>query len=171
MPRKIMSFVTASIVLASVAMTMAFAQVKQLAGAQGDQPAQSGLALARSYLAGMESGDLKALTALFITNDQSSILENASDEGSWEHYRDHHLKPEMAVAKNFKFEVAKESEERFGDVILVQQTGNFSVEVKGESHKFRVAVSYVIIQADDQLRIAHLHWSSRPTPQASAQPK
>ncbi len=121
-----------------------------------------GLGVAKAYIAGMEAGDLEALTELFIGDDRSSILENASDEGSWEHYRDHHLKPEMDAVKNFRFEIAKETEESFGGTVLVQQTGTFTVEVQDEVRSYRVAVSYVIVMENEQARIAHLHWSSRP---------
>ncbi len=130
--------------------------------AQGEQTGPDGLAIARAYIAGMEAGDLDELNALFRSDGRSSILENASDEGSWENYRDHHLKPEMESAKNFMFTVVKESEERFGEAILVRQTGSFTVEVEGEMRKYRAAVSYLIVTEDNQPRIAHLHWSSRP---------
>ncbi len=121
-----------------------------------------GKAIARAYIAGMEAGDLEKLNALFLDENRSSILENASDEGSWEHYRDHHLKPEMQAAQNFRFKIAKESEERFDTTTLVRQTGSFTVEVRGEQRRYRVAVSYVIIAENGEHRIAHLHWSSRP---------
>ncbi len=151
------------------AVTVCASVAAAMAVAQGEQAGLDGRAIARAYIAGMESGELDKLTALFLTGDRSSILENASDEGSWEHYRDHHLKPEMEAAKNFRFKVAKESEERFGEVILVRQTGSFTVEVKGEMRKYRVAVSYIIV-TEDRPRVAHLHWSSRPDQRAATQP-
>jgi len=141
-----------------------------MAVAQDQRPGTVGRDIVRAYIAGMESGDLDALTDLFLPDDRSSILENASDEGSWEHYRDHHLKPEMEAAKNFKFTVIKESEERFGEAILVRQTGSFTIEVEGQLRAYRAAVSYIIVTEDDRPRIAHLHWSSRPKQRATAQP-
>ena len=120
-----------------------------------------GLVVAGAYIAGMEAGNLDALSALFISDEKSSILENASKEGSWEYYRDHHLAPEMEVVKNFKFEIAVESEKSFGDAILVEQVGAFSVDVNDETRDYRVAVSYLMVREGDGLRIAHLHWSSR----------
>ena len=152
------------------AITVCASVVAAMAVGQGERSGTNGRAIARAYLAGMESGDLDKLTALFLTDDRSSILENASDEGSWEHYRDHHLKPEMKSAKNFRFTLAKESEERFGEAILVRQTGSFTVDVKGETRKYRVAVSYVIVMEGEQARIAHLHWSSRPDQRTATPP-
>ncbi len=174
MTQRNISFYFTCILLAGIATVVAVAQDGKPVGTQGqqpgivqgEQPSQDGRAVSRAYLAGMESGDLDALTALFLTDDRSSILENASDEGSWEHYRDHHLAPEMDVAQNFRFAIAEEAEERFGDTILVKQTGTFTVDVRGETRHYRVAVSYLMVVQDDELRIAHLHWSSRPAPKS-----
>ena len=169
MTRKSISFFFTFGILASVTTVLALAQHEQPAVVQSEQPEQNGLAVAQAYLAGMEAGDLDALTALFIAGDRSSILENASDEGSWEHYRDHHLAPEMDVAENFRFTIADEAEEHFGDTILVKQTGTFSVDIRDETRQYRVAVSYLMVAEEHALRIAHLHWSSRPVRQAVPQ--
>ena len=162
MTRTRISLLCAVIACVSVAAAMAVEQ--------DERPGTVGRDIVRAYIAGMESGDLDQLTDLFLPDDRSSILENASDEGSWEHYRDHHLKPEMEAAKNFKFTVIKESEERFGEAILVRQTGSFTIEVEGEMRTYRAAVSYIIVTEDDRPRIAHLHWSSRPDQRAATQP-
>ena len=125
-------------------------------------PASDGLSLAHAYLSAMEEGQLDAMNRLFLPDGRSSILENASDEGSWEHYRDHHLKPELGAAPNFQFTVTDEKEERFGSTSLVRQVGTFSIQVEGEARMYRMAVTYVIVSDAGEPKIAHLHWSSRP---------
>ena len=124
--------------------------------------APNGLSIARDYLKGMEAGQLDGLDRLFLPDGRSSVLENASDEGSWERYRDHHLKPEMESATNFKFTVTDEKAERFGSAVLVRQIGRFTVQVEQEVRAYRAAVTYVIVEDTGELKIAHLHWSSRP---------
>ena len=124
--------------------------------------ATPGLAVAHAYIAGMEAADLEALSTLFIADGKSSILENASNEGSWEYYSEHHLAPEMEAVKAFKFDITQESEKSFGDSILVEQTGTFTIEINDETLHYRVAVSYLLVKENHQLKIAHLHWSSRP---------
>lgn len=124
--------------------------------------APDGLSIARDYLKGMEAGQLDGLDRLFLPDGRSSVLENASDEGSWERYRDHHLKPEMESATNFKFTVTDEKAERFGSAVLVRQIGRFTVQVEQEVRAYRAAVTYVIVEDTGELKIAHLHWSSRP---------
>ena len=120
------------------------------------------LSIARAYMKGMETGRLDELDKLFLPDGQSNILENASNEGSWEHYRDHHLKPEMEAASNFRVTVTDETETRFDSTILVRQVGTFSMEVKGELRKYRMAVTYLIVDHAGKPKIAHIHWSSRP---------
>ncbi len=162
MTPKTFSVVFTALILAGTATMLAVAQDEQSPAIQIEPSASNGLAVAKAYIAGMEAGDLDALDALFVANEKSSILENASNEGSWEYYRDHHLKPEMDVVKNFKFVITQESEKAYGDTILVEQVGTFSVEIREEKHDYRVAVSYLMVTEGGQLRIAHLHWSSRP---------
>lgn len=117
--------------------------------------------LTRAYIKGMEAGKLDELNELFLPKERSSVLENASDEGSWEHYRDHHLAPEMKEAPDFKFTIEKEAEDRFGSTSVVRQLGNFTVTIDGVARSFKSAVTYVIIEVAGKPKIAHLHWSSR----------
>ncbi len=126
-----------------------------------DSSQADGLSLARAYMKGMETGRLDELDGLFLPDGQSNILENASNEGSWEHYRDHHLKPEMEATSNFKVNVTDETETRFDSTILVRQVGTFSMEVNQELRKYRMAVTYLIVDHAGKPKIAHIHWSSR----------
>ena len=162
MSAKKLSMILLTIGLASVAIMMAMTSKAGPGHGHDAKPKADGLSIANAYIAGMEAGDLDALSELFIADEKSTILENASNEGSWEFYSDHHLKPELEVVKDFKFEIAEQSQRTFGDTILVEQTGTFSVNVQDETHNYRVAVSYLLVTEKGQLKIAHLHWSSRP---------
>jgi len=165
-PKKTIALIT--LALAAAAAMLAFTagpdhgHDSKPAAAKAKAADTPGLAVAHAYLAGMEAADLDALTALFIADGKSSILENASNEGSWEYYSEHHLAPEMEAVKAFKFDIAQESEKSFGDSILVEQTGTFTIEINDETLNYRVAVSYLLVKENHQLKIAHLHWSSRP---------
>ena len=130
-------------------------------GSGSKSASNAGLKIARAYLRGLEQGKLDGLDQLFLAGQRSSILENASDEGSWEHYRDHHLGPEMKETSGFKFTVAKEVEDRFGSTVVVRQVGQFSLKAGNEDRSYKMAVTYVMIEDSGTLKIAHLHWSSR----------
>ena len=152
-----------SVVLLSVlALLTLFGGEHGYAEARGSRDAADGLGIARAYLDGMERGRLEALDRLFLSDGRSSVFENASDEGSWEHYRDHHLRPEMESVGNFKFVVTDEKADLFDSTILVRQVGGFTFQVGEEIRAYRAAVSYVIVEDAGELKIAHLHWSSRP---------
>ena len=140
------------------------AVLARLVGTPAPEPPSpaDGPAIARAYLRGMEAGDLDGMNRLFLPGGRSSILENASDEGSWERYRDHHLKPELEGTNDFSFSVTGEKEERFGSTVLVRQVGEFSIRVADEVRRYRAAVTYVMVEDAGRLKIAHLHWSSRP---------
>lgn len=129
--------------------------------AAATNPSSPAIVLTREYIRGLEAGKLEGLNALFLQNGRSWVLENASDEGSWEHYRDHHLAPELKETPDFKFTIEKEAEDRFGSTSIVRQVGRFVVKVGEETKPYRTAVTYVIVDEAGSLKIAHLHWSSR----------
>lgn len=145
----------ASVLLAGIGLST-FAQT-------GDkqESASAAVSLTREYIRKMEAGKLEALNGLFLPNGRSWVLENASDEGSWEHYRDHHLAPELKESPDFKFTIEKEAEDRFGSTAIVRQIGRFAVKVGEENRTYRAAVTYVVVDQAGSPKIAHLHWSSR----------
>jgi len=128
------------------------------------EPATPALSLARAYIAACDAADAKALDALFLDKSRATILENASDEGSWEVYRDHHLLPELAEMKEITFTLATENEQVFGATSVVTQTGSFAIPDPNHPDTPRTilsAVTYVIVDENGSPKIAHLHWSSR----------
>lgn len=128
-----------------------------------DRPAAEAeaLTIGLAYLEGMSEGALDALDELFIVGDESSVYENGSNEGTWLHYKEHHLAPEHEAASDFRFTVKEESVQALGDGFLVKVVGSFSVRVREEARTYRAAVSYVLVPVESQLKILHLHWSSR----------
>lgn len=137
---------------------------------QADSPA---LRLAHAYLGACEKADRNALDALFLTNGRATVLENASDEGAWEQYRDHHLMPELEGMKGITFTLETEAEQKFGTTSIVRQTGWFMVPDpvdEDQPRKIQAAVTYVIVEDAGSPKIVHLHWSSRAAKQPATQP-
>jgi len=123
------------------------------------------LDIARAYLAGISGGnELDKLDGLFVPGDRSSVYENGSDEGDWLHYKEHHLAPEQEHVENFRFTTNKEGVERLGEGFLVRHVGGFTLDLEDETRSYRAAVSFVLVPVEDDLRILHLHWSSRQRP-------
>jgi hypothetical protein len=131
------------------------------AGALAMNPA---VKVARTYLAACAKADADTLNGLFLDKGRASVSENASDEGTWETYRDHHLMPELKEMPGFMMTVTKEDVQTFGATSVVRQIGTFSVpdaQHQDLAKKYLAAVTYVVVDDGGTPRIAHLHWSSR----------
>lgn len=122
------------------------------------------LKVARDYLAACGKSDATALNTLFLDRGRATVSENASDEGTWETYRDHHLLPELNEMPGFVMTVTKEDVQTFGTTSIVRQIGSFTVpdpNHKELTKKYLAAVTYVVVDEGGTPKIAHLHWSSR----------
>ena len=161
----------------AVTAILAAAQATPNAAAKDAPPEAAVLAaspavkMARGYLAACGKADAKALDALFLDKGRATVSENASDEGTWETYRDHHLMPELKEMPDFKMTVTKEDVQTFGTTSVVRQIGSFSVpdpNHKELTKKYLAAVTYVVVDEGGTPKIAHLHWSSRGEKKADA---
>jgi hypothetical protein len=159
-------FGLASIVVALMGGVVLFlsGQSERASAAPTASPGEAALQVARQYLAACEKIDVEALNAIFLSDGKATILENASDEGAWETYRDHHLVPEMKEMPGFKMVVEKEDVQTHGSTSIVRQVGYFMVtdpNHKELQRKILSAVTYVVVDDAGTPKIAHLHWSSR----------
>ena len=64
--------------------------------------------VAAAYLAAIEARDLDAAGVLFA--HESTIFETGGVEGTWRHYRDHHLGPEVDGIATFTIDSRKDPE-------------------------------------------------------------
>lgn len=154
----------------AVTATETAAKAKPQASGRNAQPDAATLAnnpavkMAQKYMAACTKADAAALNSLFLDNGRATVSENASDEGTWETYRDHHLLPELKEMPGFVMTVAKEDVRAFGSTSIVRQTGSFTVPDPNHPdapRKFLAAVTYVVVDDGGAPKIAHLHWSSR----------
>lgn len=139
-------------------------QAERTSEASAVRADDTALQVARQYLTACEKIDVDSLNAIFLSGGKATILENASDEGTWETYRDHHLVPEMKETSGFKMIVEMEDVQSHGSTSIVRQVGYFMVtdpNHKELQRKILSAVTYVIVDDAGTPKIAHLHWSSR----------
>jgi hypothetical protein len=135
---------------------------------------QAAVDTARAYLAACGRADVEALNALFLGQGRATVSENASDEGTWETYRDHHLVPELKEMPGFVMTVAKEDVQSFGTTSIVRQVGAFAVPDPNHPdapRKFLAAVTYIVVDDGGTPKIAHLHWSSRAEKKPETKPQ
>ena len=118
--------------------------------------------VARDYFAAMDAGKLDDAEALFA--EQSSIFETGGTEGTWEHYREHHIGPELSAIETFKTTLGDPEEERSADgsMAFVAWPIQYRIELKDERViESKGTVTFVLVEENEKYRIRHVHWSSR----------
>ena len=129
------------------------------------------LKVARDYLAACAKSDLTALNALFLDKGRATVSENASDEGTWETYRDQHLMPELKAMPGFVMSITKEDVQTFAATSIVRQMGSFTMpdpNQKELTKTYLAAITYVVVDDGGTPKIAHMHRSSRAEKQTAA---
>jgi hypothetical protein len=115
-----------------------------------------------AYLDAMETGDLDAAGRLFAS--ESSVFESGGQEGTWAHYREHHLGPEIGQIESFQVIRGTPEVETSGDrtMALVAWPIEYKIALKDERLiESRGTVTFVLTGEPGKYRIRHLHWSSR----------
>ena len=119
-------------------------------------------AVAAAYLDAMESGDLDAAEKLFAGD--SSIYESGGQEGTWKHYREHHLGPEVDAVASFTISrgESESSRSQDGSMAYVAWPIEYKIELRDDrTIESKGTGTFVLTRGDDGYRIRHLHWSSR----------
>ncbi len=118
--------------------------------------------VAAAYFAAIQESDLSAAGALFAS--ESSIFETGGVEGTWDHYRDHHLGPEIDGIAHFEISLKDPEITESDDATLVVLAWpiDYTILLKDQrTIRSRGTVTFVLYRQDGAYQIRHLHWSSR----------
>lgn len=118
--------------------------------------------VASDYLDTMDTADLKRAESLFAK--ESSIFEAGGVEGTWQHYREHHIGPELAEFSSFKTTKGKPEEELSADgsMAMVAWPVEYRIVLKdGKAVESKGTVTFVLVREGGAYKIRHMHWSSR----------
>lgn len=96
------------------------------------------------YIAAVEKLDAAGTEALFTADSQ--MFETGSSEGSYANYLAHHLKPELAGFKSFKFSDYKVNVRFEGPVALATETYRFRIEPKSGDAVERMGVATSVLR-------------------------
>ena len=111
------------------------------------------------------ASDLDAAERLFA--GESSVFESGSVEGTWQHYREHHLGPEIDAISSFSI-IKKDSEVLTsvdGSLAVVVWPIEYTIVLNDErTIRSNGTVTFVLARKEGHYRIRHLHWSSRRAP-------
>lgn len=118
-------------------------------------------AVIQAYKSGIESLSAEGMTELF-TKD-SKVFESGGVEGSFEHYLDHHLGPELHHFTSFKFSDYKTDVEVDLPYAFTTETYIYTIVLKKDGHvieKKGVATS-ILKKIEGEWKIVQTHSSSR----------
>ncbi len=118
--------------------------------------------VAAAYFAALQAPDLDAAGALFA--GESSIFETGGVEGTWQHYREHHLGPEVDAIAAFTIRPKEPEVTTSEDATLAVVTWpiEYTISLKDKrTIESRGTVTFVLVRVESSYSIRHLHWSSR----------
>ena len=117
-----------------------------------------------AYKSGIESLSVEGLSDLFMK--KSEVFESGSDEGSFSHYLDHHLAPELEAFESFDFNDHKMKVKIDMPYAFTTETYTFKIVVKSDEPEGQVierkgVATSVLKFENDQWKIMKTHSSSR----------
>ena len=113
-----------------------------------------------SYRQALTARDADAMAALFA--EDSFIYENGKDEGSFTHYMEHHLGPELDAITSFTFGNPTLAVTRMGHMAFGRETYTYRIELADGRVIDREGVATSVLTHDaDGWKIVQYHSSSR----------
>ena len=116
-----------------------------------------------AYLDATRRGELDAAAQLVV--DDSIVFESGGNEGTWSHYRDHHLGPEVEMFEAFQISAGEPKVTRSADgtVVVVALPIEYDILLKDHrSISSLGATTFALVLDGDRYLIEQIHWSSRP---------
>lgn len=112
------------------------------------------------YQAAIERLDATGTERLFAAD--SAVFETGGVEGTYAHYLEHHLKPELGEFKSFKFSDYKVDVRLEGPVALATESYKYRIETKTGVVAERIGVTTSVLKKKDgQWKILVSHNSGR----------
>lgn len=142
----------AKILLLLVSTTTMFAQ---------DKDTEAVKEVLKQYNTAIEKLDVTGTEKLFISD--SKIYESGGNEGSYAHYLEHHLAPEMKEFKSFTFSDYKVDVTVSGEYAFSTETYNYTIVMANDNKEFKrkgIATN-VLKKVNGEWKIMVSHNSSR----------
>lgn len=123
-------------------------------------PAERARDVLAAYRAALVDRDAAAMYALF--RDDSLVFENGKPEGSFAHYMEHHLGPELGEITEFTFSNPTVDVRVAGHVAFGQETYRYRIALKdGRVIERDGVATSVLTHGEDGWKIVQYHSSSR----------
>lgn len=128
-------------------------------------PRPDPMATVSAYLDATTRGDLDAAAELVV--DDSLFFESGGSEGTWSHYRHHHLGPEVAMFDAFQLSKGEPKVTASADssVVVIALPIEYDILLKDQrSISSLGTTTFALVLKGDRYFIEQIHWSSRPRP-------
>lgn len=113
-----------------------------------------------AYRAAIQSLDGTEMSALFF--EESQVFENGKSEGSFAHYFEHHLAPELGHIKSFTFTNPKITVTEYGDMAIASESYGYAISLNDGRIIERTGVATSVLKRDGaNWKILQYHSSSR----------
>lgn len=152
---------TCGLVLAQVGPAAARADDAPPAAGQTASQADQVKAVLTAYKTALERLDLTGVDRLFAP--ENVVVESGKVEGSYADYLAHHIGPELAEFKTFRFSDYQVDVRIEGPIAVATETYTYRIELKagGDPIERRGAATTVLKRIDGHWRILTTHSSSR----------
>lgn len=125
------------------------------------EPATPALQVAQRFHKARAAGDFASMDRLFLGDDRSTVLLDGTDAGSWERYREQHLKPELKSQADAQWRPLSETQSALGTATLISQSFIVTTGEGAGRRQTAIAVTLVVVDDAGTPKIAHMHWSAR----------
>jgi ketosteroid isomerase-like protein len=113
-----------------------------------------------AYRTAIQKLDSTEMSALF--SEESQVFENGKSEGSFTHYFEHHLGPELDHIKSFTFTNPKITVAEYGDMAIAHESYGYVIVLKDGRIIERTGVATSVLKPDgENWKILRYHSSSR----------
>ncbi len=113
-----------------------------------------------AYRAAIQSLDGSEMSALF--SEESQVFENGKSEGSFAHYFEHHLGPELGHITSFTFTDPEITVTEHGDMAIAHESYGYVIVLEDGRTIERTGVATSVLKRDGaNWKILQYHSSSR----------
>lgn len=124
-------------------------------------PRDAARAIVVRHAEAIEKRDVATLDKLYADDAELLIIENAGADKSWKQYRDHHLAPELAAAKDLRYRYTNIRVEAEGALAWATFEYELHLVLKDKPIDVAGRGTMVLREQADAWKIVHSHTSGK----------
>lgn len=125
-------------------------------------PGEEVRTLVLGLAAAIEKGDIAALDRLYSDDPNLLIIEGAGADRGWQRYRDHHLEPELAEAKDLRYRYSNLRVDVAGGLAWATFDYELRATIKETPLDIAGKGTLILRRTAGAWKIVHSHTSGKP---------